>query len=180
VSGGLRALSNLTMPVYMAMTSMYGIIFPSFVRTYTQGGLDALSKRVRVTIILMMTMTGIYCVILTLFGTQISNLLFAGKYDYLTNTAVMFTLGLGPVISAFTGAIDAGLRAMGLVKYTFVAKVLPTALTMTVGLFLAAQFGILGANIGFIVTSLVHTAVLFFVVKRTRRNEQDSGAEAEG
>jgi O-antigen/teichoic acid export membrane protein len=180
VSGGLRALSNLTMPVYMAMTSMYAIIFPSFVRTYTHGGLDALTKRVRVTIILMMTMTGIYCLILTLFGTQISNLLFAGKYDYLTTTAVMFTLGLGPVISAFTGAIDAALRAMGLVKYTFVAKVLPTALTMTVGLFLAAQFGILGANIGFIVTSLVHTGVLFLIVRRTRRNEQNTGAQTEG
>jgi O-antigen/teichoic acid export membrane protein len=167
VSGGLRALSNLVLPIHMAITSMYSIIFPTFVRAYNQHGLEALKNRVRQTIMMTAAFTGVYCLVLTLFGRQISSILFDGKYDYLATTAVMFTLGVGPVIGSFSGAIDAGLRSMGQVKYSFVAKVLPTLLTMTVGLFLASRFGILGANIGFIITSLVHIGVLTLVLRRT-------------
>lgn len=179
VSGGLRALSNLVVPIFMVMSSMFSVIFPYFVRTHTRGGFGALAKAMRNVMMLLLMMNITYCLIITLFGFQIANFLFDGKYDNLATIPILFTLTLGPVITAVSGTLDAGMRAMGLVKNSFLAKLLPTILTMTVGLLLTREFGILGANIGFIINGLVNTGLLIFIMIRVRNEAAAKAGEGD-
>lgn len=165
-SGALRAIINLVMPINMAMLALIAIMLPSFVRAYNINGRPALVKRMIKISIALVSFNGMYCLFITVFGQQIIHFVFDGKYDDVTTIPVLFTMGLVPVLVATNTVLDTGLRSMGQVRTSFFSKIIPTIITLTLGLYLTAEYGILGVNVSLIITNIVTSMILFYLYRR--------------
>lgn len=161
-SGALRAIANLMMPMHMAITALMALMLPVFVRAYHHEGRAGLNKRMRSSIAVVSVATGLFWLVTTIFGASIIHFLFDGKYDYLITLPILFTMGSIPFLTGLTVVLDAGLRAMERVKYSFLSKILPTMVTMTVGIYMTAQLGILGSNIGSIISGIISISILLY------------------
>lgn len=151
-SAALRAIVTTALPVYMAITAITGILLPAFVRTFRHHGARELNRQVRLIILVVTGFTGSYLLILVLFGETLIHLLYAGQFDRFVTLPILITLGLAPVLGGVNAVLEAALRASGGVKQTFLAKLMPAVLTVTVGVALVAAFGLLGANLATIMS----------------------------
>lgn len=147
-SGALRALNNLVQPVQVSMIAMAYILLPNFVRVFEAQGKAGLNRRLRFVERIFLLGTSLYLGVLVLFGHQIMSLLYDGQYDVFVDLPILFTTGMLPVLVAAQSVYIPALRAIGGVKMTFYARIVPTILALTVSIYLMAQFGLLGANLG--------------------------------
>lgn len=165
-SAALRAMMNLVLPVYMAITAMISILAPFFVRRYRAEGKEGLLRVVRKILILGVAVTGAYCFVITVFGAWIIDLLFAGKYNEFATLPFLFTMGLLPVSTVVTIILDASLRSTGHVRQSFQANVIPAISWLTLGVALLAIFGIIGANLGSLVNSGIAISLMVMYIRR--------------
>lgn len=170
-SGELRALLNLVMPMFMAMSAITAILLPNFVRTYRNHGKSGLSRRVRYVMMGALAFTGGYFVFLALFGKPVISWLYDGKIDDAATMPIILTMGLLPVAASANIVLDAALRAIGGVKQSFLVKIIPITLLVTVGIGLLAAFGLLGANLG---TLLMHLTTLALLTRFYLRFEGET------
>lgn len=91
----------------------------------------------------------------------------------LTSTPVTWGLAgaaaLQMVVYAATLAYDLGLRAMGSVKFAFLSRILPAAMTLTLGVALLFELGIVGIFVG----NALAAATMLLVLRRAYRRELD-------
>jgi O-antigen/teichoic acid export membrane protein len=159
-SAGLRALLNLIMPVTMTINAMTAILLPSFVRLYHGQGREKVLVRVRVVIMINLVLTGVYCLAVTLLGKPIMHLVFDGKFDDMVTIPILFTMGLTPILIGVNVILDAALRAMGGVRQSFMTRLTPAVLALTVGIVLLARFELLGRNLAALLYGLVTMVLL--------------------
>lgn len=168
-SATLRALSNLTLPLYMTISAMTSVLLPSFVHIYTQQGRKGLNNKVRDMMIMVLLLLIPVVLTLAFFGQWIVSFLYSGRYDTMVTFAIMFTMALHPLLSGVVQILDVGLRAQNKVKYNLISRVVPVTITLTLGLWLLSQYGIIGANIASLTTSSVHALMLLYQYRRIGR-----------
>lgn len=163
VSGALRALSNIEMPFYLTLTAIGAVLLPSFVRTYANDGYDALIRRVKQVRLLLLVMTGALGLVLAFAGQWIMHVLYDGNFDAYVNLLLLVAMGVHLVLFGLVAPLDLSLRARGLVKQNFIARVLPSLLTLTLGIYLLYVYGLLGVKLAAIITTFVHLLVLIYL-----------------
>ena len=178
-SGALSVLLYLIMPVMMTITAMVGLLIPSFVRIYNGQGIAGVTARVKLVIGLMVILTGLYGLAIVILGIPALHWVFNGKYDASVNIPVLLTLGLIPTLGAINTILDAALRAMGGVKQTFISKILPAVITLTIGIVLLANLGILGRNLATLLGQISAIGLLWRFY-RMRMGEVKSPVEGSG
>ena len=186
-TAALRGMNYLIMPLSMAVSAAMGILLPIFSRTYASSGKGALSRQVRAVLMIFLAISTGYCFVVTVFGTKIVSLLFSGRFDSFVTVPILLTMGLVPIVVSVNVVIDAALRSMGNVKQSFLSTLIPAALILTVGIGLLSKFGLLGANLGTLVISMVATSTLVRFYRRagtataaTAAHEADAEAKAKG
>lgn len=176
VSGALRALSNIEMPVYLTLTAIGAVTLPAFVRTYNNDGYNALMRRVQKIRIMVMALTGGMAVIFIVGGQWIVNMLYDGRYDTYTTMPILISMAAQLVLFGLTAPLDLSLRARGLIKHNFVARLLPNLLVVTLGMFIVVEYGLLGAKIAMAVTTFVHLLVLLYLHRKVAKGQSAQSA----
>lgn len=170
-SGALRSINNLVYPIYMANAAISGVLLPTFVRSYNKDKNEFI-KRVRDINIFLALMTGVYFIFIVLFGEQLINRMYDGQYDEYVDMPVLLSLGAIPITVMSGVVFTTALRAMGWVKLTFQSKIIPTILTLTIGIVLVAKLGVLGANLAALMNATVTLFLLWlYYHERLKSNE---------
>lgn len=161
-TAALRALNNLTMPLYQINTSLIALLVPMFVRAYENQGKEALDRRVKRLLLVGVGFTSAYGLVVVLLGYPLMHFVYNGKYDHVaTLPFLLATAGL-PIIFTCSQIVNAALNSMRKVKYTFMARLLPTSLTVILDMLFLTLFGLIGVPI----ESLITASMVFFGVWR--------------
>lgn len=166
-SGALRALNNLTLPIFMSMSAITSILMPTFVRTFRSRGKKGMAQRMNKIVLLSLFFTGSYFVVMSVFGFWIMDVLYAGKFNDFVTLPILMTMVAVPLFTGVRSVMDAALRAMGGVKHSFISKIIPTVFTLTIGVFMLANIGILGVMLSNLITSIVSLLTLWWFYRRT-------------
>ncbi len=159
-SAALRAMNNVLMPLNMGITAALGILLPMFSRTFIESGSGGLHHRVKLVLIWFVVISGVYCLVFSLFGQRIISIIYNGQFDDFVTFPILLTMGLAPMIVSINTVLDASLRVMNKMKQSFLSTLVPAILIITVGVWLLSQYGLLGANLGSLVIGLAETVVL--------------------
>lgn len=155
-TAALRAVMNLIMPVLHANSALSVLLVPLFVKAFKEMGQAGLRRRVRQSLLLFGASSALYFGFLILFRSKLMGWLYGEKYGGCGD--LLLIAGLLPLSAGAVAALGGALRAMELPNRVFWCYVVSTAVTLTVGLGLAATLGVAGAGIGLLVSS-VATAV---------------------
>lgn len=175
-SATIRATTILILPVIMMNTALVSLLTPIFVRTYKSEGARGLDKRVRNTRLMVMAVTGVYFIVLSIFGKQLVHILYDGNYDEEVSSLYMVALAAMPFITTVSRIFDAGLMSMGKIKLSFKSKIVPTTLTVILDLILVVPFGILGIAIESLITASL-TQYNVYKYYRSKINEDIAAAD---
>lgn len=159
-SAALRAMLNLIMPLLLTIGAINAVLLPTFVRTLDGAGQPALDRQLATAIRWALAAALAWLLAITLLGQPVMSWLYNGQYDAYVSPLMLFIMGLIPVVAAFNRIVDTALRAMGGVRRAFYSRLLPTLLTMTVGLGLVGAFGVIGAHASAVLTGVVTIAIL--------------------
>lgn len=108
---------------------------------------------------------GAYFVLLWFFRIQIIHLLYGGKYVEDSGLPVCL-VGLAPIATALTVSFGVALRAFERADYLFWANVAASAIAITLGLWLAASWGVLGATAGYVASYSVFAGASWFFYRK--------------
>lgn len=167
-SGALRALMNLIQPalhIYMAFSVL---LIPEFVKAQKQG---LLKKKALSVAGCFLTGGGLYWLLAGLFGSDLVTLLYGdGKYSQYSS--LFWFLGALPFVDGAKVVLEAALRAIEQPDWLFWAYVGATVLTLTVGVGLTAWYGLIGAALGLVGSSVaVSVGALYFLLRVGRMEE---------
>lgn len=163
-AAALRAVMNLIMPVLQANSALSVLLVPLFVKAFKGMGQAGLRRRVRQSLLLFGASSALYFGFLILFRSELMAWLYGGKYG--AHADLLLIVGLLPLSVGAVAALGGALRAIERPNWVFWCYVVSTAITLTVGLWLAATLGVAGAGIGLLVSS-VATAVSMIIFLRS-------------
>jgi O-antigen/teichoic acid export membrane protein len=175
-SAAIKAISNLALPILMAISAMTSILLPTFVRKFNTGGIQSLTNTVKNMLILYMLMTGAYAVVMVAFGPWSVNFLFNGQYDSYISIPLFVAVAIQITLQGIISILDSSLRATGYVKWSFFSKIMPTIVTLTVGTLLLWRYGFAGAYLAPIV---VQCALIITVLRYYRKMVKNELSKAD-
>lgn len=170
-AGNLRALINLVLPLQQSFAALSTVLTSSLARARTSGRLHSIVLR---------SLAGLsivalgYAALLLLFGARVMHWLYAGRYDEL---AVFLPLVAWlPVVGVAAVVLVPALRALEQPNRVFVAYVASTLTSLSVGLWLTLEYGVGGAAVGQLLTTMVTAAVLTLMMHRSRQRRAGRSA----
>ena len=164
-SGALRALTNLFMPLLQASTALCMLLLPAFVRT--QG--TAEGKRLhRLSLLVLAGTPVIYWLVLGAFDRRVMMLVYGGKY--LEDSALLWILGLQPIIGGMAGVYGALLRARQKMNAVFWGGVVAAFAAVVLGITLTRRFGLAGVCWSIVITYGLHHVTLWLFSRPMMRD----------
>lgn len=162
-SAAYRAMLNLLLPVMNFTTALGSLLLPSFVRLRASPGFYSSVSRIA---LLFLLAPVLYWFLLGLFGDQIIQILYAGRYS--SYSKLLWLAGLIPAMSALSNVNGAALRALELPNRIFFAYLFSTSVALTAGLGLVWMRGVEGALIGWALAYAVTATVMVLSLRRIR------------
>jgi O-antigen/teichoic acid export membrane protein len=156
----LRAYANLTLPATHAYAALSAHLVPILVGRH---GTPAFGSVLRARLRDYAASAVAYYVVLAVAHRPLVDWLYAGRYT--DRAALLVVLGLAPIGVAAGAVLGAGLRAAGRPDRVFWAYVWSAGGTATLGVTLTATFGVLGAAIGSVVSSLITVAAMAWFLR---------------
>jgi len=148
----LRALQNLTAPVPQLVSALSMLLLPQASLAFADQGIRGLQRLVTRTLALVTAGAAGYFLFLLFAGGRLMTLLYGAKYD-----AAAYLLPWVAASSALTVVAQAlllGLRGMQQASSVFRAYVAASVVTVVAGAALTKYFGLWGAVVGVLLTSL--------------------------
>ncbi len=172
----LKALMNPIMPMLQAIWALSILLLPSLVRARAEeqddGERPKFGSRVRLSLIPFMLGPILYWLVLGLFHQPLVAWLYGGQYT--EQAALLWLLGLSPVIAAVKQVMGQSLRALERPDRLFWAYALSAVATLTLGTGLVYLWGVVGAGIGFLISQGVTAALAFVFYRRLRRSQSQA------
>lgn len=168
-SGVLKALMNLASPASHSLLAFGSLILPLFVRHRTRGGLGLMRQTVRRILGIFLVGATTYVLALWIFRVQLIHLLYGEKYIKYSNFPVLL-VGVVPLVTVFAVVLGGALRACERPDWIFWGYLVGVALTVTVGICLAATLGVVGALAGYIVSYTLLATALWLFYRRLGRS----------
>ncbi|HUI52107.1 MAG TPA: polysaccharide biosynthesis C-terminal domain-containing protein [Terriglobales bacterium] len=150
-SGALKALMNLAMPAIHSVIAFGVLAVPLLVRHRLTGGLPLLQQTVRRLTLIFLAGATAYLMTLWVFRIPILHLLYAGKYLDTTATTVLL-VGLVPLVTACSVIFGSALRAFERPDLVFWANAIGGFVSLTLGLWIAANWGVQGAIAAYLIS----------------------------
>lgn len=164
-AGALRALMNLSLPARHSLIAFGALVLPLLVRHRDRGGPQLMWQTVRRITGVFVAAAGFYLVALWLFRVPIMNFLYGGKYLEYSELPVLL-VGMIPLVTACTVGLGGVLSACERTDRIFWANVAAGAVAVTLGLSLAAAWGVTGAASGYLVSYTTLAAVYWLFCRR--------------
>ncbi len=165
-NANLRATLNLVTPILQANAALSILLTPNFVRALKKNGLEGMGRQVDFARMLMIGGTLTYMVLLVLFGKDMINLIYNGRYQDFVTPTILILISLNPLFVGVGDVMAGGLRSIGRVDTIFWANVVAGVLALTVGLFLMATAGVIGALIGTAISSFGFVVTIYWHYRR--------------
>jgi len=159
-SGAFKALMNLVQPalhVYMAFSVL---LIPEFVKARAQ---RRFRRKGLVVAGLFLASGAGYWLLVGGFGSELVTLLYGGG-QYEEYSGLLWLLGAMSFVEGLKVVLEAMLRAIERPDWLFWAYLAGTIATLTVGFMLLALYGLTGATLGIIISSITVSGVAFYFV----------------
>ena len=160
-AGVLRAMNNIFLPVIMANAALVGLILPGLVRSL---GTPHFRKVLSIALLVLAGGPTLLWLICGLFNYEIMHFLYAGRYD--KDSHLLWLLGLSPMLMGAMSVYQAVLNAHNRPDRVFFASAAGAVVTMTLGIWLTAAFGLTGVCAAYIVSSLIMLIVTRHFARR--------------
>src|SRR5262249_6818953 len=139
-SATFRALLNLILPALQSYAVLVGLLVPAFVRVH---GTPAFAQQVRVSFLSYLASAVAYWIALGLWHGPLMIWLYHGRYT--VDGPVLWLVGVIPIAAAALAVMTSALRASGRPDHIFRAALAATFVALTLGVFLIARWGLVGA-----------------------------------
>jgi O-antigen/teichoic acid export membrane protein len=158
----LRALMNLLTPILHVTSALSMLLMPVLVEAQ---GRTSFRRIIRVALAVTIFYTSAYWVLLGLFHQPLISLLYGGAYKNYAD--LLWLLGLLPILLGVGDILSAVSRVLGWPDRVFWAAAVYTLVTLSAGLALVAAWGVVGASIALLVSSVVGIgALIVFLAAR--------------
>jgi O-antigen/teichoic acid export membrane protein len=164
-AGALKALMNLSMPARHSLVASGALVLPLLVRHRDTGGPRLMRQTVRRITVLFAVGAAIYCPLLWFFRTQIIELLYGGRYLEYSGLPVLL-VGLMPMVTVCTVTFSGALSAFERPDRAFWANLSAGALAASLGLWLTASWGVVGALAGYLASYAAFAGVLWLFCRK--------------
>lgn len=172
-SGAFKALMNLVRPMFHSYTAFSHLLIPELVKAHAEGRLQ---RMIALTTAGFVACAVAYWLVIGAFSADVIRWLYGDDYGEYAD--LMWLLGALPIAVGTKVVLEAALRALEKPDLLFWAYLASTVLTLTLGLGLLALYGIAGAAVGLILSSLVVTAgALYFLSALRSQPPQTDQAE---
>ena len=168
-SGALRALQNLVLPMLQSISALGLLVLPSLSSTAYTGGQTLLQRKVRRFLSFFVGVSALYWMILIMFHQPLVERLYGGKYA--SEAYLLAIFGFLPVSAGAVSVLGSALRAQERPDYVFKAYVFTFISGLVVGIPLAMRFGLLGAILGQIISSLTTASTMGWFFYNLSREE---------
>lgn len=158
-TAALRALMNLILPVQHVLTALSFLLLPALARAR---GDDRFAAVLRRALIGFVALAVLYAALVIPLRGPIVDLLYGGRYA--EHAHLVWWLAAIPVAGALVDVLGAALRALERPKLVFAAYVATAAIAALLGLPLMFEYGVLGAVIALLATSLVTGAAMAWLL----------------
>lgn len=165
-AGAFRALMNLAMPVLHTVSALSLILLPILVRNQGRSDTARSRRTIESFLGLFLLGSGSYLALLWTWHSEIFRLLYGGKYDAYSSMPLLL-VGLLPFGSSIAAVLGCALRALERPEWIFWSYLGSGAVTLFVGIPLAATVGVSGGLIGLLLSYLVAAALMFGFYGRT-------------
>lgn len=152
-SAALKAMQNFIMPILLTISALGLVTLPEFVRILSARGRQGLNRHAKSVLVLLLTASVAYWILLAAARVPIINWLYNGQYDSYAN--LLLFVGLLPLGSSIGTVLGSLLRAYERPDLVFYVYVGTSLMTLTGGLALMAAFNVYGAVGGQILSSLM-------------------------
>nr|HQU28183.1 polysaccharide biosynthesis C-terminal domain-containing protein [Nitrospirales bacterium] len=112
-----------------------------------------------------------YWMVLFFYGTNLIDWIYAGKFSQYAETLRL--IGSLPIFYSIHLVFSSALRAMEKPFYILQASLLSTLVTLSVGLWMAFKWKVIGAQLGWLVSYIVGTAFIisYFIAFRSSQDK---------
>lgn len=163
-SAALRAVMNLMMPIMHANSAISVLLLPAFARNLRTESKTGLNRLIRLALGLFLTGSLIYGCLIFLFRYDVMHLIYRDKY--IQQTDLIILAALIPLSAGIVSVLGGVLKAMERPDFVFWSYMASSFVSLTVGLWLLATKGTLGAIVGMLLSSLTTAAaVAWFTIK---------------
>jgi O-antigen/teichoic acid export membrane protein len=177
-AGAFRALMNLAMPVLHSIGALSGILLPVLVRNRKKSGSHGMAKTMKSFLALFVAGSALYLILFWGLRSQLFQLLYGGKYQEYTFLPVLL-VGLLPFGSSLVAVLGCALRALERPEWIFWCYVGSGAVTLLLGIPLAAHVGVSGGLLGLLFSYLVTAALMLWFYRKSPGGQPAPGtAEA--
>lgn len=166
---GLLASCSVIVGIANILLSGLGdFLTPRATRAYASGGIRSLKKILRSMLGLSVLAIGTVCVVAALFGNQIIDFLYDGKFANTGDMVAVLTLAV--LANAFSNVAGNGLWALNKPRLNFVADMVTLTVAIATAPMLIAPYGAFGAALSTLSACTVGAIcrqLIFFDVART-------------
>jgi O-antigen/teichoic acid export membrane protein len=161
-SGALRAFLNVIMPLMHMFTALGSVLLVMFVKLRTRSDFTLITCRI-FTVFFVTSI--VYWFLLYNFGSPVIDWLYQQKYT--SYGSLLWVVGLLPLATAATSVFGNALRALEKPRTLSISYVCSTVVTLTVGIWLVANWGIVGAAVGWVIAyATASVSILWFFLRR--------------
>jgi O-antigen/teichoic acid export membrane protein len=166
-SAELKAAFNLILPVQQLLAAIGPLLLPILVGARDEEGFF---KKVLIYSGLISLPPIAWTLFLSVFGENLSEVFYHGKYS--DHGSILLILGLQTVLGSIIMVIAGALRAMELPKLVVYGYLGAAALCLITGLPLAARFGVTGAALGMLISSVVNILILSCIFLKRKKSSK--------
>lgn len=167
-AGTLRALGNVLMPLTHTYAALGLVLTTALVQVR---GREMFMRVVWIVISGLSLLAISYWIIVGLLNQEILQFLYEQRY--LEEGWLLWVLGLGPVVIVGMPVLAPALRSLERPDCVFWGYLASSVITLTVGLILLEKWGLLGAALGGIVSGVIASGTLLWLLVRLQPKEQN-------
>ena len=155
----LKAVQNVVLPMNLIFNSFSLLVLPRMSMTFQQKSVNGLQIIVWKVIMLLLTVAVTFFIWILLFGKEILDLMYSGKYT--SSAHLLYIIGLTPIPLMVGNIFNDALKAMEQPKWVFYAYVGGGGVTIALGIPMVHGLGLVGAVWGILASSVAYGLMLF-------------------
>lgn len=157
-NAALKAINNLIVPAQQTFAALSVFLLPIFSRKASVAERDPLVKKLTLT---FSALSIVYWLIIGVFKQPVLWGIYGG--NYMEQAQLLWILGLVPVATGLTAIYGSALRAQEKPDYVFVAYLIATLITVTIGVLITYTWGLVGAAISLVLSMFSAGFILIFL-----------------
>lgn len=156
-NAALKAINNLIVPAQQTFAALSVFLLPIFSKKSSFASLDGAVKKLALVFGILSVS---YWIFIGIFKQPLLWVIYEGKY--MEQSQLLWILGLVPVATGFTAVYGSALRALEKPNYVFVAYLIATIITVTVGISSTYIWNLWGATASLSLSMFSAGSVLIF------------------